>query len=187
MGKNELGAALLVVCALLACKSSEQRTQERLAAVSAGAGEHRPGVPVAVASPPRTQVPALAEQLDAIRRKPADFATGKDDTGSKTVTFNLRPIQGVGLAHFVGYRGNAKAWRFGLEGAKCELLNELGLEVAELVRGDGRPLSPSWYRVKGGPLEQSLVKVFPGDGPGLCNIMPGREEYWEQQGDTPKQ
>ncbi len=178
---------LAVIGALLACKTSEQRTQERLAAAAASVGHPEPSADVALAKPPRTQVPALAEQLNAIRRQPADFSTGKDDSGEKTVTFNLRPIEGVGTAYFVGYRGDAKAWRFGLEGAKCELLDELGLELAELVRGDGRPMSPSWYRIKGGPLEGSLVKVFPGDEPGRCNIMPGQQEYWQRQGDTPKQ
>jgi hypothetical protein len=41
MGKDELGAALLVVGALLACKGSDQRTQERLAAATSASARPR--------------------------------------------------------------------------------------------------------------------------------------------------
>ncbi len=132
-------------------------------------------------------MPDLARQLDAIMRKPADFATSVDKTGTKMVTYSLKPLDGVELAVFVGVRGQQKAWRFGLEGIRCDRIDELGIEVVELQRGDGRPLSPSWYRIKGGPLEGDLVKVFPGERAGFCNVMPGTPPYWEHQGEkTPR-
>jgi hypothetical protein len=178
---------LTAVGALLACKTSEHRTQERIAAAETGATRPQPGPSVDIASPPAGGISPLAEQLNAIRRKPADFATGKEDYGGATITFRLKPIEGIESAVFVGYRGDPKAWRFGLEGIHCERVRELGIEVVELVHGDGRPLSASWFLIKGGPLENAWVKVFPGESALLCNVMPGRQEYWQREHDTPKQ
>jgi hypothetical protein len=143
--------------------------------------------PRAVEPPPepRRGPGELAALLDRIAREPGKHSTGKDDTGTKTVTYNLKPMEGVGLAYFVGARGQAKVWRFGLEGMRCDRIAELGVEVVTLQQGDGRPLSASWYRIKGGPLEGLLVKVFLGEGPGLCNVMPGTPPYWKHQGEHP--
>jgi hypothetical protein len=86
----------------------------------------------------------------------------------------------------VAHKSDATSWRFGLESIRCDRLGELGLDLSEVSRGDGRPLSASWYRVKGGPLNMALVKVFPGEGPGLCNVMPGSAAYWAERGESPE-
>lgn len=163
-----------VVAALFACKKSESKP--------APVSLQQPSA--APAKLPKTAVPELAAQLGAIMRKPADFATSKDSSGEKTVTFQLRDLPGVGLASFVGYRNDAKAWRFGLEGARCELVDDLGIEVVLLERGAGGPLAAAWYAVKGGPLEHVLAKVFTRSD-GLCDVLPGSAEYWQQQGEKP--
>jgi hypothetical protein len=134
---------------------------------------------------PRRGPGELATLLDTIVRDPSKHSTGKDDSGVKTVTYSLKPIEGVGLAYFVGVRGEKKSWRFGIEGVRCDRLAELGVELAVLKRGDGRRLSASWFRIKGGPLEGLLVKTYPGDDPGLCTFMPGTPPYWEHQGEKP--
>jgi hypothetical protein len=134
---------------------------------------------------PRADVPELAAKLGAILLKPADYATGKDDSGRKTVTFSLRELPGIGLAEFIGYRGKPEAWRFELDSMRCTDVAELGLEVVEVSRGDGRPLSAGWYRVRGGPLDGARVKVYPARGQGLCNVLPGTQDYWKLAGETP--
>jgi hypothetical protein len=171
---------IVVLAVLLACK----RHDERAPAAVVSAQQTVTARPL-FSGARRESVPVLATQLDGIMRAPADFASGKDDTGDKTVTYNLKPLDGVGLAYFVGVRGQPKAWRFGLESMRCHRIGELGLELVELQRGDGRPLSASWYRVEGGPLSKLLVKVFPGAAADLCNVMPGTPTYWELEGERP--
>lgn len=180
--KKKLGYIVGAVALLGFCSSLMREPK-----ASAPATIAQVGAVVEAPKPVRTSVPDLAKQLDAIMRDPTAFASGKDDTGQKTVTYNLKPLDGIGLAYFAGVRGQKKAWRFGLEGMRCDRIDELGIEVVELQRGDGRPLSASWYRIKGGPLEGILVKVFPGESAGLCNVMPGTPPYWEHQGEkTPR-
>lgn len=172
---------LAVITALFACKDKPRsKSESQVARASAAASLAAP-----TAKPPRTTDSDLAKLLDATMRDPAAHSTSKDDTGTKTVTFQLKPIEGVALAYFVGLRGQKQAWRFGLEGIRCDRLDELGFELVELKKGDGRRLSASWYRIKGGLLEGILVKTYPGDEPGICTFLPGTPPYWEHQGEKP--
>ncbi len=123
--------------------------------------------------------------LDKIRSDPKGYAIS-EDKGAKQTTYTLKPLDGVGHANFVGFRGDSQAWRFSLEGIRCERIDDLGLRVTELERGDGRPLSASWYSVEGGPLDGLWVKSYPGSEAGLCDVMPGTPPYWARQHDKPK-
>ena len=163
---SDARAVLLLLGALVACKGSDERARKPQAAPSASGSK-----------PTRGGVSTLATSLAQMLRQPADYTTSKDNSDTKTITFFLRPIAGIELTSLVRVRDEPEAWRFGLEGMPCARVDELGLEVSQLSRG--------WYRVQGGPLDQTLVKVSPGKGEGICNIMPGTAQYWEHQGEKP--
>lgn len=172
MGRDQICAAALVVCALLACKKREAQSEQ----------------PVAVASAPpkmpKTAVPDLAGRLGAIMRKPIDFSEGVDKTGQKTISFRLKPLPGIEYAEFVGYRGEEKAWKFDLEITECETIDELGVEAAQISKPNGA-LGFTWFRIKGGPLEGALAeRNFSSVGAVQCSIRVATPPYWEHEGIT---
>jgi hypothetical protein len=186
MGKDELGAALLVVCALLACKSGEQRERTQSVATTTKAAPTVEPTPGHASGAPRVAkretVAPLAEALDKLRRSPDSLAEGVDKTGKKTITWRFKALPNTSLVELAQYRSNPDAWRFEVSGVPCADIGQLGLEVTQL--SESRALPPHFnarYEVKGGPLDGTIARVFNQgvESPRLCTVLPGTVAYWD--------
>ncbi len=158
----------------------------------------KPAVAVAAANvatsiqpkPRRTELPELAKRLGEIIAAPAQYATNKD-VSKETTTYYLKPFAGFVMPMFIAYRKEPKVWRFGLEYMRCDEIDQLGLEVAELERAEapiGHGYFNAWYEVDGGPLSGCWVKVHSKsvDEPHICTVMPGTPTFWKtRRGDLP--
>jgi hypothetical protein len=193
MGKNELGAALLVVCALLACKKPETRERERAeragatkapAAAVAEPEIEKPRVHSFSGAPERTEradVSPLAEALDRLRRNPDKTAEGVDQTGKRTINWRFKPLPGTTWVELARYRSDPNAWRLEVAGVPCSDIGQLGLVVTISRHNTGMP--PHFnaeYDVRGGPLDGTVMRVFNQgvDSPRLCTVLPGTRAYW---------
>lgn len=148
--------------------------------VAGSRGKKDPAVASSAPSAPR-EISTFANLLGQVMRDPDAFDATPDLSGEKTTTWTFS-TQNAKHAVFVRFKRNPDAWRFGLEGMRCEALELLGLSVQEISRSRGLGgRSQAWYLVKGGPLDGCYAKVFT-DG-AECMVLPGTQDYWRAQGE----